>query len=121
MSYDLDLYVAKAPALSPPSAGRNGQFAVDPPARIEKEDIPEDYRSLIGKRRRVLIRIHIEGAPEPSAVDLFETWLADVIAETNGILIDEQAGQYQTPKKSASLPSAATPEEANLGEMSFFF
>lgn len=123
MSYDLNLYLSRETRLTPPDAGKGGQFAADLPARLETEDIPEEYQALVGKRRRWLNRIYIEGQPEPEALARFDDWLAGVILETNAVLIDEQAGRFQTAKTEDDLPSAraATGTGATLGDMSFFF
>mgnify|MGYP001825266104 CR=1 FL=1 len=119
MSYSLDLYLARDIALTPPDAGPNAQFAADPPARIENEDIPDSYLPLIGKRRRWLVRIYIEGAPSSQSLADFDTWLTDTIAETKAVLIDEQSGTYLTATKQGPLPDTATENETG-GELSFY-
>ncbi len=121
MSYDLDLYTAKAPGLTAPDAGDSALFHVDPPARCEDEDIAPDYLDLLGKRRRWLTRLHIEGRPDAQALAAFEAWLAETIALTDGILIDEQAGRIQSRTSKAPLPDADRKTEPRLGRMSFFF
>jgi hypothetical protein len=68
MSYDLDLYLAKRTDLMAPDA----LVSVDPPARIDSDDIPQSYAPLIG-RRRWLIRIHIQGTPDANTLAGFET------------------------------------------------
>lgn len=122
MSYDLDLYVGRAVDLTPPDAGPGGQFSVEPAARCEEEDIPSSYLPLLGKRRRWLIRLHIEGQPDAPKLKEFDDWLADVVSRTNGVLIDEQAGTYLTDKATGPLPDLSTDIDADgLGDMSFYF
>ncbi len=119
MSYDLDLYVSKPTPLTAPDAGPNAQFGVESPARIEPEDIPATYAPLIA-RRRWLIRIHIEGAPTPETSAVFEAWLAVTLADTKGLVVDEQAGTWATAKKTGPLPGTASDDITEMGEMSFF-
>ncbi len=122
MSYDLYLYIARETDLSPPDAGPGGLFSVDGPARCEDEDIPAAYLPILGQRRRRLIRLHIEGQPAPERLAAFDNWLSDVIADTNGVLIDEQAGTYLTAKACLPLPDTANEDDASAwGQMSFFF
>ena len=119
MSIGLDLYLARETTLSPPKAGPNAQFTADPPARVKDEDIRDTYLPLIGKRRRWLIRLYIEGAPDPQALADFDTWLTDTIAETKGVLIDEQSGTYLTATKTGPLPDTGAEDETG-GELSFY-
>ncbi|NNJ67247.1 MAG: hypothetical protein HKP54_04350 [Boseongicola sp.] len=119
MSYDLELYLSKPAILTPPDAGPNAQFAADPPARIEDEDLPDTYHPLIGKRRRWLIRLYIEGTPAPEALANFDTWLSDTIAQTKAVLIDEQSGTFLTATKTGPLPDTE-PQDASGGELSFY-
>ncbi len=121
MSYDLDLYTAKAPNLAAPDAGDGAIFHVEPSARCADEDIAPDYLDLLGKRRRWLTRLHIEGRPDAQALAAFEAWLAETIALTDGMLIDEQAGRVQSRTSNAPLPDADRKAEPRLGRMSFFF
>ena len=88
MSYDLDLYTARPPDLQAPDPGPGANFAIEPPAKAEDEDIPDSYLPLLGKRRRWLTRLHIEGAPSDLALATFDAWLATAIADTEGVLID---------------------------------
>ena len=122
MSYDLDLYLSKDTNLTPPDAGGVGLFSVEPPARCEDDDIPAAYLPLLGKRRRWLIRLHIEGRPAPDRLAAFDDWLAGVVADHNGVLIDEQAGTYLTAKIAAPLPDQKGGDDTDgMGEMSFYF
>lgn len=120
MSIGLDLYLARETTLSPPDAGPNAQFAADPPARIEDEDLPESYLPLTGKGRRWLVRLSIEGAPSPQTLADFDAWLTGTIAETKAVLIDEQSGTYLTATKTGPLPDTAMEDETG-GELTFYF
>ena len=120
MSYDLDLFIGKETVLTPPEANDSAIFAVDPPARIEDEDIPEEFHAILGRRRRWLVRLYIEGQPDNEALADFDNWLAAILIDSNGVLIDEQSGRYQTAKKTGNLPSAASDTETGQGEMCFY-
>ncbi|AZQ67365.1 hypothetical protein EF888_09630 [Silicimonas algicola] len=107
MSYDLDLYTAKAAPLVPPEADEQGAFNIDPPALCEDDDIPPDVLPILGKRRRWLHRLYIEGRPGAEAMARFEKWLTGILAETNGILIDMQTERFQGVRTSGPLPTEA--------------
>lgn len=83
--------------------GDGYQFATDPSAFCEGEDVPPEHLPLIG-RRRWLVGLYIESAPFPDALAAFEMWLTDVLADTKGILIDEQAECGQSAAKTVPSP-----------------
>lgn len=122
MSYDLQLYLPRPIALTPPKADAGGNFSVGTACLCEDEDIPAAYLPLLGKRRRWLVPIHIEGRPAAERLKAFDDWLAGIVSETYGMLIDEQAGNYLSAKTSGPLPgNAADDDTTELGEMSFYF
>ena len=119
MSYDLQLYLSKAQPLTPPPTGETFQFAVDSPARCEDDDVPPEYRPLIG-RRRWLVGIYIEGAAPPDALADFEDWLAEQLKATKGVVIDPQAGTWQSAAKLGVLPGTLPSVDITFGEMNFY-
>ncbi len=124
MSYELHLYISKPLPLDPPPATTGGQFVVHDAVRLEDDDIPDAYLALLGKRRRWRIEIYIEGQHSRSALAAFESWLVDAVHRTNGVLIDEQADRYQTPRITARLPAESGTDHKtaqSMGQMTFFF
>lgn len=104
--------------LDAPSIGDSCNIRVDGPDRVEKDDIPDNYLPVLGKKR-VLFRIHLEGDLTASDQTIVDTWLDTVIAQTKGVLIDLQTDRFETATKSGQL-EAQTDRPNDNGWMSFY-
>ncbi len=65
---------------------------------IKDEDIPDPHLALIGKRR-TFYSLHLEGAKTPDVWATIDAFLADILAQTKGALIDVQANKWETATK----------------------
>lgn len=119
MSYDFELYVRSAVALpSPPSIGE-ANVRCDGPFRVEDEDIPDLLLPVVGKRRWTY-QIQIEGEVSAECLDVVDRWLRDIATASKGVLIDQQAGTYETAAKLGKL-AMDNSRAQNTGTMSFYF
>lgn len=64
MSYDFDLYTSRTFLIETPRTSFGGNVRIDGPDRIEADDVPVSYLSILGNRR-MLYRIHLEGNYAP--------------------------------------------------------
>lgn len=119
MSYDFELFAGRKHVLKPPSTSDTCNVRVDGPDRAEDEDLPQNYRPFLGKKR-FLFRIHLEGELSPTDQQTIDKWLGAIVAQTKGVLIDLQTEHFETPTKSGQLEVLATkPNES--GWMTFYF
>ncbi|MEP4195548.1 MAG: hypothetical protein ABJL99_07930 [Aliishimia sp.] len=119
MSYDFELYTNRKLILDPPVTSGGSSVRVDGPERIEDENIPANYLTILGKKR-VLFRIHLEGNVVASDQNAVDGWLRAIVFETKGVLIDLQTEHFESPTKSGQLEAQAGQLSSN-GWMSFYF
>lgn len=119
MSYDFELYTAREHPLKPLDTSPGSNVSLDGPNRLEDEDIPDHYISIVGKKRE-LYRIHLEGSLSVEDQGRVDEWLSALVTATKGVLIDLQADTYTTTKKAGKL-SATENATQGFGEMSFYF
>ena len=93
MSYDFELYTSRRHALEPLPTGAGSNVVVDGPDTLEDDDIPDEYLSIVGKKR-VLYRIHLEGDLTAISQEALENWLRGLVVDTKGILIDLQTDGF---------------------------
>lgn len=93
MSFDLDLYAARAFEL-PPLDG----LSIDGPLLVQTEDIEPGIAAVVGKRR-LLWQIHLTDVDWP----LVEAWVSQVLSLSKGVIIDLQANTFETATKRGHL------------------
>lgn len=119
MSYDFELYASRTQTLADPPELDGGNIVLDGPDRVEVEDLPREYLSVLGKKR-LLYRIHLEGEIGEQDRSVVNDWLRALIIGSNGILIDQQTETFEAVDKSGSV-SASGGKGKELGSMSFVF
>lgn len=119
MSYDFELYTRSGIAFRPPATAPDSNVALDGPYKLAIDDIPENYRRIVGARRS-LFRIHLEGRLNRRDRKTVDTWLTELVTFTKGVLINLQTEEYQTPLKSGTLGQNLS-APADYGSMSFYF
>lgn len=128
MSYDYEFYVGRIFSPDVPNLGSSALLSCDGPDRLEDEDLPEEVRPLVGKRR-LLYQLHLQGSPDTVARAKCNAWLSELLARTRGVLVDLQTDRYETADKSGTLAAPVTPpgkpgrppSAPSRGQMSFHF
>lgn len=119
LSYDFELYVGNNRQLPEPPLLAFGNIRFDGPDRVEVDDIPLPYLSVVGKKTW-LYRIHLEGQIEQDEHRQIDGWLRAIITVSKGVLIDLQTEEYETPRKSGTI-NPAIKEAPQMATMRFYF
>jgi hypothetical protein len=119
LSYDFELFSSRSHALEGPFTSTGSILRIDGPDRVEDEDLPDNFISVLGGKR-FLFRIHLEGEFTLSDKETVNAWLGEIVRETKGVLIDLQTERFETPTTQGYLePQSAQP--CKSGRMSFYF
>jgi len=119
MSYDFELYAARKHSFEQLRTSAESNVLLTGPDLLEVEDIDRSYLPLVGKRR-FLYRIHLEGNFNANDQRRADVWLNELVAKSNGVLIDLQTDVYSTKTKTGKVAPDDTKDEG-FGRMSFYF
>ena len=119
MSYDFELYTSNKNVPAPPSTSAGSNILFDGPNNLESDDIPDDYISIVGKKK-LLFTIHLEGALTNADQKLVDKWLSSIVRSSKGVLIDLQTNAYEMTQKRGVIEPKETKFIRN-GEMTFYF
>lgn len=120
MSYDLTLYFRKAVPAPDEVQGDTWQIVTHGPMQVEDEDLPPGHAAVVGTARQIW-QVHLEGERTPEALGRLEALLSEAMARHRAVVVDEQAGRWQTARKTGALVVGERAEPETGGAIRFFF